>query len=177
VLDSGLAPEQIKNRLVSVNPLFFLVPSTNPRNTYKVLWYNLHATSSNLRTYYACKIDILVPGVMNIPTIPKHHVVYSSIRGSRIPVAPFIAVLLLKLQGWADHRVSHRMDLRNKQHVDVDDIYEVLRIAVQGGDLHVRNEPWLPEPFVAAGRLRVRQFILGHPDSNAYWRLLGLLGH
>jgi hypothetical protein len=62
VLDGGLAPERIKSHLVSVNPSFFLVPSTNPRNTYKVLWYNLSAASSYLRASHACKVDILVPG-------------------------------------------------------------------------------------------------------------------
>jgi len=177
VLNSGPTPdsEEIKRRLVSVNPSFFLVPSTNPRNTYKVLWYNLRAASSHLRPSHACKVDILVPGVLNIPSVPKDHVVYSSIKGASIPVMPFLPLLLLKLQGWADHRISHRMDFRNKQYIDVRDIYELLRIAVQNSDLHVQNESWLPESFVAAGRRRVVQFILTHSDSSVYWRQMGLV--
>jgi len=177
VLESGLTPEEIKRRLVSANPLFFLVPSTNPRNTYKVLWYNLRAASSRLHPSHACKVDILVPLVLNIPAVPKDHVVYSSIKGVSIPVMPFLPLLLLKLQAWADHRISHRIDLRNKQHVDVRDIFELLRIAAQNNDMHVRNESWLPESFVAAGRRRVAQFILAHSDSSVYWRQMGLVNN
>ena len=160
---------------MSTNSSFFLVPSSNPRNTYKVLWYNLQAASSHLRPQHACKVDILIPGIMNIPAVRQQDIVYASIQGSSVPVMPFIAVLLLKLQGWADHRVSYRMDLRNKQYVDVADIYELLRIAVQNSRMHVRNESWLPGSFVAAGSGRVIDFIRTHADSAIYWRQIGLV--
>ena len=172
MLDSGLTPEEIKKRLVSADPLFFLVPSTNPRNTYKVLWYNLRATSSYLPPLHACKVDILVPGILNIPSMPKRYVVYAPI--TDIPVMPFITVLLLKLQGWADHRVSYRMDLRSKQHVDVRDIYELLRISARNKEMHLRNESWLPESFVTAGKRRVAEFVCVHSDSAVHWEQIGL---
>jgi len=173
VLDSGLTPEEIKRRLVSANPSFFLVPSTNPRNTYKVLWYNLRATSCLFPPSHACKVDVLVPGVLNIPSMPKHYIVHDPI--TRIPVMPFIAVLLLKLQGWADHRVSRRVDLQMKQYVDVRDICELLRIVTQDSEVHIRKESWLPESFVAAGRQRVAEFVLWHSDTSVHWRQIGLL--
>jgi len=175
VLNSGLAPEEIKKRLVSANPLFFLVPSTNPRNTYKVLWYNLCATSFQRLPLHACKVDILVPGIMNIPAVPKDCIVYPVLNGVSIPTTPFITLLLLKLQGWADHRISRRMDLRMKQYVDVLDIYELLRAAASNAEMHLRNESWLPKSFVAAGKLRVARFMVAHPDSGVYWRQVGLI--
>jgi len=177
VLNGGLTTEDIKKRLVSANPLFFLVPSTNPRNTYKVLWYNLRAASSHHRPTHACKVDILVPGVMDIPTIPKEYIVHSPINGVSFPVMPFITVLLLKLQGWSDHRVSRRIDLRDKQFIDVRDIYELLRIAVRNGGVHLRHESWLPVLFVVAGRRRVADFIATHSDSRVCWKQIGLVNH
>jgi hypothetical protein len=110
---------------------------------------------------------------MSIPTMPIHHVVYAPI--TSIPVMPFIAVLLLKLQGWADHRVSHRMDLRMKQHVDAGDIYELLGIAAQNSEMHIRNQSWLPESFVVAGRRRVVNFIRVQSNSAVHWRQIGLV--
>lgn len=176
VLNSGVTTEDIKRRLVFANPLFFLVPSTNPRNTYKVLWYNLRAASSSyVPPSHACKVDILIPGIMNIPAIPEKNIVYSLIKDTNIPVMSFIGVLLLKLQGWADHRISRRTDLNKKQYVDVADIYELLRIAVRNRGTHVGNENWLPTSFVAAGKRRVANFVVTHPDSNVYWRQIGLM--
>ena len=160
---------------MSTNPSFFLVPSRNPRNTYKVLWYNLRGASSYLRDVHACKVDVLIPGIMNIPGVRQQDVVHTSMQGTSIPIMPFIAVLLLKLQGWADHRASYRMDLRDKQHVDVADIYQLLRAAVQDSEMHVRNESWLPRSFVALGKMRVADFIRTHADSAIYWRQIGLV--
>jgi hypothetical protein len=100
---------------------------------------------------------------------------YYHTNGDSIPVMPFIAVLLLKLQAWADHRISHRMDLRLKQYVDVRDIYELLKIAARNSEMHLREaESWLPRMFVAVGRCRVANFILSHSDSSVYWRQIGL---
>lgn len=112
---------------------------------------------------------------MNIPDIPRDRVAYSAINGVDIPAAPFITVLLLKLQGWADHRISRRTDLQLKQYVDVRDIYELLEVAVQNSGMHVRNESWLPESFVMAGKRRVVQFTLSHSDSKISWRKIGLM--
>jgi hypothetical protein len=112
---------------------------------------------------------------MNIPGVRQQDVVHTSMQGTSIPIMPFIAVLLLKLQGWADHRASYRMDLRDKQHVDVADIYQLLRAAVQDSEKHVRKESWLPGSFVAAGKMRVADFIRTHADSAIYWRQIGLV--
>jgi len=174
VLDSTFTQEDIKRRLVAVDPMFFLVPSTNPRATYKVLWYNLRAVS--FYPFHACKVDILIPGVLNIPTIPDQFVNHIQFLGhGLVPVAPFVTMLLLKLQGWRDHRDSHRTDLRLKQHVDVLDINELLQIAVRDKKIIVGNEAWLPPSFVGAGRLRVSDFIRAFPTSRAYWSRIGLV--
>jgi len=95
--------------------------------------------------------------------------------GVSIPVMPFIPVLLLKLQGWDDHRMSRRMDLQAKQHVDVGDIHELLRTAARDRKIHLRNESWLPMSFLAAGEWRVANFIVAHPDSTIYWKHIGMV--
>lgn len=171
VLNSILPPEAIKELLVFQDPNFFLVPSTNPRNTYKVLWYRL---DGDLRQ--ACKIDILVPGIMNIPAVPSSLLVYSTRSGIHgAPVIPFLALLLMKLQGWTDHRESRRNDMRQKQHVDVLDIHELLLISLQHGGLHIRSESWLPESFVTEGRVRVQKFVISFPETRWLWQSLGLI--
>jgi hypothetical protein len=111
---------------------------------------------------------------MDIPTVPRQHLVKSSIRGNIIPIMPFITVLLLKLQAWADHRLSRRPDLRAKQHMDVADINQLLRIAVTK-EMHVLNESWLPESFVAAGKRRVLLFVSFNPHSAVKWGEIGLM--
>lgn len=159
---------------MSVNPLFFLVPSTNPRNTYKVLWYNLRPHS--ILPSHACKVDILIPGILNIPTVPKQSVISSHINGhGLVPVMPFIALLLLKLQGWDDHRTSRWFNLQIKEYVDARDINELLQMVVRDKEIDVRKEGWLPPSFVRAGKLRATAFIREYPSSSVYWKQIGLV--
>jgi len=174
VLNTNSTQEEIKRRLVSVDPLFFLIPSTNPRNTYKVLWYNLHPRSSF--PSHACKVDILIPGILNIPAVPKQLVTSSHIKGhGLVPVMPFIVMLLLKLQGWSDHRGSRWVNLQIKQYVDARDINELLQMVVRDGKFDVRKEGWLPASFVRDGKSRATAFIREYPSSSVYWKQIGLV--
>jgi len=97
VLTNSYDQEEIKNLVVSNDSKFFLVPSRSPRETYKILYYSLH-------TRGFCKVDILLPGTMNIPSVPRSHITYTQVPD--VPVMPLLAVILLKLQGWMDHRDS-----------------------------------------------------------------------
>jgi hypothetical protein len=175
VLDSTSTAEEIKRRLVSVNPSFFLVSSTNPRNTYKILWYNLGAQS--YPPSHACKVDILMPGGdLNIPSIPNQFINYCDLHGyGLVPVMPFIPLLLLKLQGWSDHRKSYRVDLRQKQYMDVCDINELLQLAVRDHKVDVRKGGWLPSSFVEMGKLRAGAFVTASPSSRVHWSQINLL--
>ena len=101
--------EYLKRLLTQEDGRFFLVPSRSRRARYKVLWYELPpARRGGARK---CKIDILVPGGdLMIPHIPSQNVK----RRDGLPVKPPLPLLLIKLQGWMDHRDSDRLDFQEK---------------------------------------------------------------
>ena len=161
----------LKEMLVRANPRFYLVRSRSPTASYRVLWYRL-SSSFHPRPSVDCKVDVVIPGILNIPNVPPSRIV--TLRG--LPVMPLVPQLMLKLQGWADHRASDRPDMLAKGPVDVRDIDRLLEIAV-GKRERVTAEDlaeWLPQSMVrtAAGRLELYT-ILGSSRSAGRWRELG----
>ncbi|KII91364.1 hypothetical protein PLICRDRAFT_104445 [Plicaturopsis crispa FD-325 SS-3] len=168
VLTRDYDAEQIKALIVETNPRFYLTNSRNPRNTYRILHFALDASGER-----ECKVDILVPGgELNLPRIPPGQINYAT--GSMgAPAMPLLALLLLKLQGWDHHRAHYRPDMRAKQWDDIDDIDELLAIAVDEHALELRTERWMPKWFVNAAKTRVRDYVEEDPDSAYYWSELG----
>jgi len=157
--------EEVKRRVVAANPSFYLVPGKTPGATYKVLWY---------RSFYArgrCKVDLLLPGIMNIPPVPIARIDYPTQLGK--PCAPFALVFLLKLQAWMDHRESEELRFRLKASTDALDIRTMLPIARAKGFSIKRKEGYLPSLFVASAQLRVRSFVREWPETRDGWRALG----
>lgn len=169
VVLTDLDPEEIKQYLVTSNDKFFMVPSRNPRNNYQVLWYSLPAPRSSERS---CKVDILTPGILNIPSIPRRQINYME-QFPDLPLMPFLALLLLKLQGWSDHRDSPRLDMNEKQPIDEEDIDELLTLAVDDFGVELRGEKWIPKWFVRAARQRVGEFVDEFPESADSWYKIG----
>ncbi|OBZ77050.1 hypothetical protein A0H81_02983 [Grifola frondosa] len=113
-------------------------------------------SSSHGRQRRACKVDILIPGVLNIPHVPdgQEDVI------NNLPVMPIMPLLLLKLQGWSDHRASPRADMQEKQYVDVEDIKELLAIACElEQDAYQANLMWIPVEFLDDTQERVYDFL------------------
>jgi len=161
VLTTSMDSEEIKRLLVSEDSSFFLVPSTNPSNTYRVLWYSLSSQQ--------CKVDILTPGVLGVPPVPPQHIQFTS---PGIPAMPFLGVLLLKLKSWKDHQDSYKTYLRIKQYVDARDINELLTIAVEK-KAHVRQENWLSSQFISEAQRRVTLYVSMYPSSRSSWHTIG----
>ncbi|KAI0708338.1 hypothetical protein C8Q76DRAFT_577346, partial [Earliella scabrosa] len=166
--------EALKQLLVDTNPDFYLVPSRNPAASYRVLWYALppslpaRAKDGGRR----CKVDIVLPGIMNIPTVPARSV--KTIRA--LPVMPLIPLLLLKLQGWADHRAAVREDMWKKQYVDVRDIEELLSLAVvRVQRLGMPGLEWVPEQMGVDAVARAADFVEVYPHTGRDWQEVGLL--
>ncbi|KAI0033602.1 hypothetical protein K488DRAFT_47428 [Vararia minispora EC-137] len=148
VMTTAHAQEGLKRLLAADDSDFELRPSRNPRNTYKVVWCKVPGSS-----YKKCKVDILVPGIMNIPLIHT----------SRL------------LQAWDDHRSAslRRPDLREKQYVDAEDINILLSIARRRG-MHRRDGVgYLPSSFLSAADVRVRSYVLSYPQSMTAWKAVG----
>jgi len=158
--------EELKRRVVAANPSFYLVPSKTPGATYKVLWY--HITMYPRRK---CKVDLLLPGVMNIPPVPISEIERPE-QGK--PCAPFMLVFLLKLQAWVQHRDSEKLRFRVKAMcTDAGDLGRLLPIARTKGVRIQRKEEYLPPSFVASAASHVREFMQECPETLREWRELG----
>ena len=163
VMTSTYGQETLKNFLTQKDSAFYTRPAKSPGATYRVLFYKL------LGYHRFCKVDVLVPGTMDIPLIASHRI----LRINDIPVMPIIALLLLKLQGWSDHRASTRLDMQEKQYVDIRDINQLLQFAVDRGE-SVQQATWLPESFVEAGQERLNKYLTTtRPVSASSWSDIG----
>ena len=127
-------------------------------------------TDSDEPGFERFKIDILVPGVMDLPYIHPDYIV----KIDRLPCAPLPLLLLHKLQGWDDRRRSHRSDFRAKVPEDVRDIADLLRIANQLGLKITKARPYISNSFRNISYERVRKFSLKHPEYVLLWMSLGL---
>ncbi|KAG8746025.1 hypothetical protein FRC10_006364 [Ceratobasidium sp. 414] len=173
LLDTISSQEQIKRVLVNANSQFYLVPAIDPLATYKVLWYR---TTADVRV----KVDLLQPGIMSIPNISSGEIEYKNTgrdstygtyggTQSRIPIAPFGLILLLKLQAWEQHRDSPEYRFQQKQHIDARDIDVLLPLAVAA---RVKFDS-LPDEFVQEARKRVVSYARIYPQSKQSWQQLG----
>jgi len=162
-LDCRWDQEELKRRVVAANPSFYLVPSKTPGATYKVLWYRNY-------NFRRCKVDLLLPGIMNIPSVPIAAIDYSQ-PGN--PCAPFALVFLLKLQAWQQHKDSGEMRFRIKSSTDALDLRRMLPIAIAKGFRIQRKEAYLPSSFVASAAPRVNRFVRELPETLHWWRDLG----
>lgn len=170
VLTSIWTQEELKQRMIAANPSFYTVKSVNPMATYRLLFYRLPGYRRS------CKVDLLVPGIMNIPSVPTKHITYVYPEMG-MPLMPFLPLLLLKLQAWQDHGESHRQYMKDKQPVDVQDIMELLNLAMTSrkvGRLDLGKEKdWLPETFVDAGKSRVKRYVKLYPTTAKQWKYIG----
>ncbi|KAF8631116.1 hypothetical protein AX17_005161 [Amanita inopinata Kibby_2008] len=170
VLEAGIDEEVVKRAIVATDSRFYLVNAKDPRNTYKVLWFR--SSNSEYGTF-RCKVDILKPiGVLNIPNIPIRRVLLIK-DYEKIPVMPFVPLLLLKTQAWWHHLNSEKMHFRWKVWQDVVDINKMLGIAVSRKDKgHYKKRDvssWIPDWFVEIGRRHVEAYKRAHPESAASW--------
>lgn len=118
------------------------------------------------------KVDILLPGILDIPDVPP-----SSIKRMRgLPAMPLMPLLMLKLQGWWDHQLSDRDIYVLKQHNDRWDVEEMLVIALESGErVGESSLSWIPEQMIRDARLRVERFVEGYPHTARGWQKVGLL--
>ncbi|OCH85891.1 hypothetical protein OBBRIDRAFT_797697 [Obba rivulosa] len=155
--------ESLKRMLCDRDSNFFLVPSKKAFATYKVLWYGY--------PYRRCKVDILLPGIMNIPSVPKDRVE----QRSGFPVMPLLPLLMLKLQAWEDHRNHYESYMREKQHTDVSDIRSLLKIARRNGiSCGNASNSWIPSSLVEETKRRVKSWVerMGSAENHD-WAAIG----
>ncbi|TCD70778.1 hypothetical protein EIP91_001809 [Steccherinum ochraceum] len=166
VMTSSYTTETLKNTLVAGGGGdFYTRPSKMIGATYRLLFCRI--PTSSLFAHKSCKVDILIPGIMNLPMLPTS----SFVRIDNLPVLPFSALLLMKVQGWSDHRKSERSDYRLKQHQDAKDVNELLAIGKERGE---RLTPeTLPSDFWLAGMKLIVEYV-NVKGGRMSWEELGL---
>ena len=155
--------------------------------TYKVLWYRVSesqpssplASSSYYRTFsysvrseVKIKVDILLPGTMDIPLFPAEKITWNA----GLPSAPFTLILLLKLQAWYQHRHSTESRFREKQFADHNDLQALLAIACNK-NVHILpqtpSEAYLSQDFIMNSVARVADHVRMYPRCKNDWARLG----
>ncbi|KAF5344370.1 hypothetical protein D9758_013271 [Tetrapyrgos nigripes] len=177
--DQGYDSEELKQFLVDSDDRFCLVGSINPDATYQVLYFTLPSSLHDQDR--KCKVDILTTGrttSLNIPPIPRKHITHVdpfTQDDNRLPVMPLLALLMMKLQGWVDHRRSREGHKQKKVPQDVKDIDALVEIAVNDWEVHLENqeERWLPRWFVNQSKKRVDEYLKKFPWKEEDWESLG----
>lgn len=194
VLKPALTVPGLKDLILrSDSQHFYLKLPRDPSAEYRILWYRQHYRGPE------CKVDILVPGTIHLPRLPRHRVLFLSPRTEeegdggatagggkastvRIPVVPFALLLAHKLQGWDDHRTAEEPYQRGKQHQDAGDVRRLLglrgevRMLVEagpGGRSVWTDEALFDEDFRILTQGRVRAYCEAFPDHAEEWRKLG----
>ncbi|KAI5893722.1 uncharacterized protein SCHCODRAFT_02747669 [Schizophyllum commune H4-8] len=168
--DSGLIAEDIKRKILDVNPRnFFLKLPRDPANTYRKLYYRDEYMGPE------CKVDILIPGTLMLPLLAPSQIT----RIDDIPVVPFSVLLLQKLQGWDDHGREEQGFKRTKQQTDEGDLRRMMGLAaaraLAAGVLPWDDKALFPAEFMQLSRERVIAYSKKFPDRAAWWEKLGFV--
>ncbi|TRM67943.1 hypothetical protein BD626DRAFT_450108 [Schizophyllum amplum] len=168
--DSGITAEDIKRRILDVNPRnFFLKMPRDPTQPYRKLYYRDEYLSQD------CKVDILVPGTLMLPLLTPPYIT----RIDGIPVVPFSVLLLQKLQGWDDHGREEQGFKRTKQQTDEGDLRRMMALSA-ARMLATAAPPWgdrvlFSADFLKLSRERVLAYCKKFPDRATGWETLGFV--
>ncbi|TFK21032.1 hypothetical protein FA15DRAFT_573689, partial [Coprinopsis marcescibilis] len=171
---TDLDSENVKERMVNRNRLFYSMRAADPTTTHHYLFRQIpqHAAlPPNYRRRF-CKVEVLVPGEMGLPYLNEKQV--NEVEG--LPVVPMLVLLLQKLQGWEDHLQCVEVRKVKKHTVDVEDIKDLLQ---RVGEMPVRMfRPWserelLGTQFINASKARVKRFCAKFPGTAVHWKGLG----
>jgi len=158
--------ERIKEVIVNADDRYFLKPSRRRTATYKILICRLPGWRAHGR---CVKVDILVPGTMGLPEISSSETPVIN----RVPVMPLFDLLIMKTQGWWDHRVSPRKDFHEKEDADVDDVDALLDRAIQE-DISYKYERGVDRhtaEFLERAIVLARRFVRKH-GRRGKWRAI-----
>jgi hypothetical protein len=150
-----------------VDNRYILDPSKIPGKKHCKLYCLLPGWRTDDERYV--KVDILVPPTLNLPKITES----DAVRINDIPVMPIFDLLVMKTQGWWDHRTSDRRDWQDKESADVSDILALLWCAREEGVSYVyeageyRHSP----EFMSHALALVNEFVSVY-RTRKRWRAL-----
>lgn len=161
---------------------FFLASPENPHATYKVLWYDIPPTSVPRSPHSPsiirpCRVNILAPGVMNIPDVPQGCAVIASGEWWGLPLMPLIPLLMLRLQDWMEHRKPgvrfSRRSVENQRNDEFLTIGDLLDVGVRRGYTLDAYRAWLPVSLLETAEEQILTYNSYHPMKAGHWQRLG----
>jgi hypothetical protein len=170
ILDSQWDQETVKWMMTEENPCFYLVDAKTAGADWKVLWYHPYGSGSTRRTW-AVKIDILLPGIIELPTFDPGWIEYDN--NHKLPTAPLSLVLLHKVLGWWE-RINSLDDYHYEKHwQDARDVANLAPLASQMGV--TIDDDVLPDSFIDSASEWVNAFIAKYPKfrTRYHWRKIG----
>ena len=103
--------EDIKEAIAGADNRYYLERSRQRGATHQILYCRLPGWKTDPER--CVKIDILVPPTLGLPEIPDiNYDLETILLGDWIPVMPIFDLLVMKTQGWWDHRTSPRVLVR-----------------------------------------------------------------
>ncbi|TFK77494.1 hypothetical protein BDN72DRAFT_753881 [Pluteus cervinus] len=156
--------EEIQAAIMLADPHFSLSRLDNdPTAPSTVLWYTLSAPREPIR---ACRVDIFVPGSIQLPLVPLDRIICSSV--TNFPVMPLIAVLLHKAIAWVARGRLSGPHARSKQASDIADTKDLLAVARER-NLTITHADWLPFWFLHDATQAVELLCEAYPDTRPDW--------
>ena len=168
VSEEDLDPEDIKEAIVDADDRYYLVRSRKRGATYRILYRRLPGYKTDPER--CVKVDILVPPTLGLPEIDESDVVLFD----DIPVMPIFDLLVMKTQGWWDHRTSDRASFRAKESDDVSDILALLKCAKEERISYEdeADEERHSEEFMEHAMILAKRFVRIYGKQRR-WRALG----
>ncbi|KAH9984111.1 hypothetical protein BJV77DRAFT_934584, partial [Russula vinacea] len=120
VVSGQFGAEYIKSVIEQTDNRYYLVKSRIPGATYKKLHCRLPGWKTDKGR--CVKVDILVPPTLGLPNITESDIYLIG----DIPVMSIFDLLVMRTQGWWDHRNSPRRDFQDKVNDDASDILTLL---------------------------------------------------
>ncbi|EKM76406.1 hypothetical protein AGABI1DRAFT_115756 [Agaricus bisporus var. burnettii JB137-S8] len=169
--------EEIKNLIIENSCSdFYLKPSKDPTAKYQILYYILtpSVTDPSNPLHRACKVDLLLPGVLGIPQILPPESIHHDAYFPELPLIPFLVLLTLKVRAWSEHRVHYQARMRDKVKYEESDIKELLDLGVNEYMVRVRQlEAWVGKTWVREMKEYVKIYVEMNPKSQNMWEEMG----
>ena len=168
-----LTLNDIKNIIIAASPenFGFLGSSSNHTDAHRPLYFQAKV-----------RIDIVLPGMMNLPALPPAQITWRTGSGSTpLPVLPFDLLLFQKLQAWDDHRNASGGRVSNRISNDLNDILWMMCEGVPKymkdwkvvGHDKWNNRSLFSERFERLTKERVAAFCANHRHVKPEWRAIG----
>jgi len=161
-----------------------IIIAASPENFGFQAWPSSGHTDAHRPLYFQAKIriDIALPGMMNLPALPPAQISWMTGSGSTpLPVLPFDLLLFQKLQAWHDHRNAPGGRFSHRILNDVNDILWMLREGVPKymkdwkvvGHDKWNNRSLFSERFERLTKERVAAFCANYWHVKPQWKAIG----